>query len=101
MTTKNYELLFLNTAEEQIKEIERDRARQGLVKQIKKALRHLAVNPYYSGLNSHPMKNLDDVYGTKVFSSYVQNNTPQAYRILWCYGPNKKQITVLAVIPHY
>jgi hypothetical protein len=101
MTTKSFELLFLNTAEAQIKEIERDRARQGLVKQIKKALRHLAKNPNHPGLKSHPLKNLDATYGTKVFSSYAQNNTPQAHRILWCYGPDAKQITVLAVIPHY
>lgn len=101
MTTKSFELLFLDTAESQIKDIERDRSRQGLVKQIKKALRHLAENPNHPGLRSHPMKNLDAVYGTKVFSSYVQNNTPQAHRFLWCYGPGAKQITVLAVIPHY
>ena len=101
MTTKSFELLFLDTAESQIKDIERDRSRQGLVKQIKKALRHLAENPNHPGLKSHPMKNLDAVYGAKVFSSYAQNNTPQAHRILWCYGPDAQQITILAVIPHY
>ena len=99
--TKSFELFYLDAAEGQIKEIEKDRARQGLVKQIKKALRHLSENPNYPGLKSHPMKNLDAIYGAKIFSSYAQNNTPQAHRILWCYGPGAKQITVLAVIPHY
>lgn len=101
MTTKYFELLFLGTAESQLKELERARSRAGLVKQIKKALRHLSENPNHPGLKSHPMKNLDAIYGTKVFSSYAQNNTPQAHRILWCYGPGPKQITLLAVIPHY
>ncbi len=101
MTTRSFELLFLDTAESQIKEIERGRSRQGLVKQIKKALRHLAENPNHPGLKSHSMKNLDAVYRAEIFSSYAQNNTPQAHRILWCYGPYAKQITVLAVIPHH
>ena len=101
MTTKSFELFFLDSTRAQIKEIEEDRSRQGLIKQLKKALRHLSENPNHPGLKSHPMKNLDDIYGTKVFSSYVQNNTPQAHRILWTYGPKAKQITVLAVIPHY
>jgi hypothetical protein len=57
--------------------------------------------PRLGSAQSHAMKNLDAVYGTKVFSSYAQNNTPQAHRILWCYGPKAKQITILAVIPHY
>ncbi len=101
MTTKSFELFYLDTAESQVKEMERDRSRLALVKQLKKALRHLSENPSHPGLKSHPMKNLDILYGTKVFSSYVQNNTPQAHRILWCYGPDAQQITVLAVIPHY
>ena len=91
MTTRSFELFFLET----------DRSRQGLIKQIKKALRNLAENPSHPGLKSHPMKNLDEIYGTTVFSSYAQDNTPQAHRILWTYGPKEKQITILAVIPHY
>ena len=101
MTTRSFELLISDAAETQIREIERDPTCQGLGKQVKKALRHLMNDPSHPGLKSHPMRNLEAVYGVKVFSSYVQNNTPQAHRILWCYGPGQKQITVLAVIPHY
>lgn len=36
----------------------------------------------------------------KVFEAYAQNRTPGAYRIFWCYGPQKTQITVLAITPH-
>ncbi len=101
MTTRSFELLFLESAESQIKEIQSSRSRQGLIKQVKKALRNLSENPNHPGLNSHPMRNLDTAYGVKVFSSYIQNNTPQAHRVLWCYGPESGQITILAVIPHY
>jgi len=36
----------------------------------------------------------------KVFAAYAQNRTPGAYRIFWCYGPGKKDITILAITPH-
>jgi hypothetical protein len=101
MTTKSFELFFLDSTQEQIKKIEADRSKKGLIQQIKKALRHLIQNPAHPGLKSHPMKSFDEIYGVKVFSSYVQNNTPQAYRILWSYGPKAKQITILAILPHY
>jgi hypothetical protein len=35
-----------------------------------------------------------------VFESYVQNRTPGAYRVFWCYGPEQGQITIVAITPH-
>ncbi len=78
-----------------------DPSKEGLQKQIKKALGYLSKNPMHPSLSSHPMAKFEEIYKVKVFSSYVQNNTPQAYRLLWSYGPRQKQITVLAAIPHY
>jgi hypothetical protein len=101
MTTKNFELALTDEAAAQIQEIESARSRQGLIKQLKKALKHLAANPGHPGLQSHPITQFDKVFGGKVFSSYVQNNTPQAHRILWLYGPKSKQITIVSVTPHY
>jgi hypothetical protein len=101
MTTKNFELSLTNEAVAQIQAIETDRSRQGLIKQLKKALRNLAANPNHPGLQSHPISQFDKVFGEKIFSSYVQNNTPQAHRILWIYGPKAKQITVVSVTAHY
>ncbi len=101
MTTKSFELSLTDEAEAQVRAIEADRSRQGLVKQLKKTLRHLAANPNHPGLQSHPIAQFDKVFGGKVFSSYVQNNTPQAHRILWIYGPKSKQITIVNVVPHY
>ena len=36
----------------------------------------------------------------KVFEAYVQNRTPGAYRIFWCYGPSTEQITIIAITSH-
>ncbi len=88
-------------SELQVKAIMADAGRVGLQKQLKKALGSLSRNPMHPGLNSHPIEAFEKVYRLKVFSSYVQNNTPQAHRILWAYGPKPKQLTILAVIPHY
>jgi hypothetical protein len=101
MTTRSFDLILTDEARTQIQAIENDRSRQGLIKQLKKALKHLAANPNHPGLQSHPIAQLDKVFGGKVFSSYVQNHTPQAHRILWLYGPKAKQITIVSVTPHY
>ena len=101
MSSGPFELRMTPEAEGQIRIIMEDSARAGQQKQLKKSLGNLSRNPFHPGLNSHPMESFEKVYGVKVFSSYVQNNTPQAHRILWAYGPKSRQITVLAVIPHY
>ena len=35
--------------------------------------------------------------GEDKFEAYTENNTPVAYRIVWYYGSDKKQITILAI----
>lgn len=101
MMTRSFELILTGEAKTQIQAIESDRARQGLIKQLKKALKYLSTNPNHPGLQSHPVAMFDKIFGGKVFSSYVQNHTPQAHRILWLYGPKPKQINIVAVVPHY
>ncbi|HLD73395.1 MAG TPA: hypothetical protein VJB34_00635 [Bdellovibrionota bacterium] len=88
-------------ARQQIQSIMDDPAKLGLQKQLKKAFRYLSQNPGHPGLNSHPIPQFDKIFDAKVFSSYMQNNTPQAHRILWVYGPKIKHITIVAVTPHY
>jgi hypothetical protein len=34
------------------------------------------------------------------FDAYAGNKTPAAWRIFWHYGPDQKQITILAITPH-
>ena len=101
MSRGPFDLRMTSEAERQIAEIMSDSAREGLKKQLKKALGNLMRNPAHPGLKSHPMDVFEKTYHLKVFSSYVQNNTSQAHRILWAYGPKSKQLTILAVIPHY
>lgn len=71
-----------------------------LHKKLKHTFELLSNNPKHSSLNSHEIGELTARYGKKVFTSYVENNTPSAKRIYWVYGPNKEQITIISIEPH-
>lgn len=75
---------------------------EGIFKQIVKCVLLLQENPRHPGLNTHPYDSIENPYDaeTKVFEAYVQNRTPGAYRVFWCYGPQKSEITIIAITPH-
>ena len=75
---------------------------EGLFKQVYKCIELLAANPRHPGLQTHEYHSLGHPYDTsqKVFEAYAQHRTPGAYRIFWCYGPDRNQITVIAITPH-
>jgi hypothetical protein len=75
---------------------------EGLFKQVLKAITLLKSNPAHSGLNTHQYSELINPYDSKqkVFEAYVQNNTPGAYRIFWCYGPKQRQLTIISITSH-
>lgn len=69
-------------------------------KKLVKALSLLQQNPRHTGLASHEIDDLSNRHKMKIFQSYLENNTPSAGRIFWTYGPDKGDITILAVEPH-
>ncbi len=71
-----------------------------LFNKLIKTLRLLETNPRSNSLSTHEIKALTIKYGFKVFQSYLENNVAAAGRIFWCYGPEKSQITILAIEPH-
>lgn len=75
---------------------------EGLFKQVYKTLEFLANNPRHPGLRTHEYSAIQNPYNSseKVFEAYAQNKTPGAYRVFWCYGPNKNQLTIIAITPH-
>jgi len=98
---------FTPTANEQYRALEESRSNTGLFEQVRKALGYLEIDPHHRSLNTHEFTSLSGANGEKVFEAYAQNNTPGAYRIFWCYGPDevkgKKRvavITVIAITPH-
>jgi hypothetical protein len=75
---------------------------EGLFKQVAKAIERIGNDPRHPSLNTHEFTGLPNPFDPqgKVFEAYAQNNTPGAYRIFWCYGPEKGEITIIAITPH-
>jgi hypothetical protein len=75
---------------------------EGDFKQVKKCIDLLLENPRHPGLNTHEFASFTNLYDPKgkVFEAYAQQNTPGAYRVFWCYGPRKGEITIIAITPH-
>ena len=59
-------------------------------------------NPKQSGLRSHQFSSMPNPFttGQPVWESYAQNNTPGAYRIFWCYGPEDGELGIISITPH-
>ena len=76
------------------------KAEEKLYKLMGKAMRLIANDPRYPGLQTHEITALTRRYGMKVWQSYLENNTPKAGRIYWVYGPDKADITIIGLEPH-
>ena len=96
---QKFRLHLTETIREQIKAVSQDPAQAGLEFQLKAAITKLAHHPKFKGLNSHKYDSLNERYGKEVWESYVQNNTPGAWRLFWFYGVGKDEITLVLATP--
>ena len=69
-------------------------------RKVRKTLGLLSQDPKYPGLNSHKREAEKGPKGEDIWESYVENNTPSAWRVFWYYGPATGTITVFAITPH-
>ena len=67
---------------------------------VSKTLGLMQTNLRHTGLHAHEFMSRKGPNGEKIFEAYVENRTPAAYRVLWYYGPNQGEITVLSILPH-
>ncbi len=95
-----FELIFTPQANSDLREIEIDPSKKNILKAVRKTLGLMETNPRYPSLNTHEFTSLKGPNGEKVFEAYVQQKTPAAYRIFWYYGPDRNQITIVAITPH-
>jgi hypothetical protein len=77
-----------------------DKNEEKFFKKWVKALGYLSENPRHNSLASHEIDDLTRKYGLKIFQSYLENKTPAAGRMFCAYGPDKGDITILAIEPH-
>lgn len=109
-----FEILFTNESLKILKELQKNAEiaaskaksksslQEGFFKQVKKTLKFLSENPRHPSLNTHEYSGLKHPWDSKlkVFEAYAQNRTPGAYRVFWCYGPGKTQITIITIVQH-
>ena len=95
-----FELLFTNEASSSLEQLKHTKHLTKRHKAVCKALGYLETNPRHPALNTHKFSSLSGPHGEEIFEAYAENKTPAAYRIFWYYGPNKKQITIIAITPH-
>jgi hypothetical protein len=95
-----FELVFTEHANDQMEELETAKDNKVVLKAVRKILGFMEANLRHPSLNTHKYDAMKGPNREEVFESYVQNNTPGAYRIFWHYGPGKKKITILEICPH-
>jgi len=95
-----FEILFTDKAKNQIEKLKTDKNLYKRYNAVKKTITFLSYNPRHPGLETHEFVSLKGPSGEKVFEAYAEQSTPAAYRVFWCYGPKRNQITVVAITPH-
>jgi len=98
---------FTPEAKAQLRELADNPAKKGLHKQLLKTLHLLRSNTRHPSLKTHRYFGFMGPNGEPVWEAYVQNRTPGAYRVFFCYGPDtiesgKRQavITILKLTLH-
>lgn len=95
-----FKLLFTKQAREDLDKLNRDRGLLKRLKSVNKTLAYLETNPKHQSLHTHKYSAIKGLNGEEIFEAYAENHTPAAYRIFWHYGPNKNEITIIAITPH-
>ena len=95
-----FALFFTKEARANLEELERDSGLAKRLKAVRKTLALLESNPRHPGLRSHKFQSISGPRGEDVFEVYAEQSTPAAYRVFWCYGPDKGQITIIAITSH-
>lgn len=95
-----FELYFSKETISKLKELKADRGLEKRYKAIQLAFKKIQHNPRHPGLQTHEYHSLIGPNKEKIFESYAENNTPSAYRIFFFYGPVKRAITIVTILPH-
>jgi hypothetical protein len=95
-----FSLVFTEEAAANLRELQSERGLAKRYKAVRKTLAYLEANPRHPSLQTHEYKSLSQKGSEKVFEAYAEQKTASAYRVFWCYGPDKGQITIIAITPH-
>lgn len=100
MTRTDFNILLTKQALDDLNKLISEKSMAKQLKAVRKTLAYLQANPRHPSLNTHKYTSVEGPQGEDIFEAYAENKTPAAYRIFWFYGPDKKQITVIAITKH-
>lgn len=95
-----FDIYLTDAAKNQLERLKKDKGLEKRYEAVKKTIHFLSENPKHKSLQTHEITSLIGPKGEKIFEAYAEQSTPAAYRIFWYYGPDKKQITIIAITPH-
>ncbi len=95
-----FKLLFTEQASQDLDQLIERPALKKRLRAVRKALGYLEINPRHPSLNTHKYQSLAGQNSEEIFEAYAENKTAAAYRIFWHYGPEKGNITIIAITPH-
>lgn len=95
-----FKLQYSREAKAQFLELENNKSKQKQYKAVAKTLGLMQINLRHPSLKTHKFDEIFSPIGGEVFESYAENNTPGAYRVFWCYGPDRGCLYIIAITPH-
>jgi hypothetical protein len=93
-------LKFSESAKQDLLNLENDPSAARILKDVRKALGYMETNLRHQSLSTQKYHSLKGPNGEQVFEAYAQQQTPSAYRIFWYYGPGRKDLSIMAIVPH-
>lgn len=95
-----FKLNYSEEAEGQFLGLENSKDKIAQYRAVAKTLGLMQTNLRHPSLNTHKFDAVSSPFGGEVFESYAQNKTPGAYRVFWCYGPQRGYLYIIAIGPH-
>jgi hypothetical protein len=95
-----FKLRFTAEAASVLEDLAAKKQYETKLKKVRKTLGRLQTDPRHPGLHSHKYSSVKGANNEDVWDSYVENNTPGAWRIFWHYGPDADFITIITIGPH-
>lgn len=93
-----FKLKFTSEAKKSLDSLEKTDHKKH--KKVLKTLGLMEINLRHPSLNTHKYDSISGLNGEEVFEAYVENNTPDAFRVFWYYDRNRDELTILAITPH-
>ena len=95
-----FELVFTDEARDNLKKLEDDSSKKAILKAVRKTLGLMETNLRHPGLKTHKYQSIKGPQGEEVFEDDEKNKRSGAYRVFRHYGPEKNQISIVAIVPH-